>query len=124
MRKNEKMKKDTLKKLLGGLVIGIVNGVFGAGGGIIAVPLLEKNGLEAHRAHASSVAVILPLSVFSLILYLIGGRLHFSDGLPYILPGLVGALLGTAALKKISGKWLKRAFGALMIYAGIRMIVM
>ena len=31
---------------LSGILIGAVNGLFGAGGGIIAVPILEKTGLN------------------------------------------------------------------------------
>ena len=38
MKKN----KDKFKLILSGLTIGIVNGFFGGGGGMICVPLLEK----------------------------------------------------------------------------------
>jgi uncharacterized membrane protein YfcA len=32
------------------LLIGLLNGLFGSGGGMIAVPLLEKLGLRAEEA--------------------------------------------------------------------------
>ncbi len=105
------------------MIIGIVNGLFGAGGGIVAVPILRKSGLDDREAHASSVAVILPISLISLVLYLWGGRVDFSAGLPYLLPGVIGSLLGTRLLSKISGAWLHRAFGLLIIWAGVRFIL-
>ncbi len=115
--------KGNLKKLFGGVIIGTLNGMFGAGGGIVAVPMLRRCGIDDKRAHASSIAVILPISVVSLTTYLLKGRLQFSDGLPYILPGILGAVLGTYILSKIPKKWLHRVFGGLIIYAGIRLIL-
>ena len=46
-----------------------------------------------------------------------------SDSLIYIPTGLLGAILGTFLLKKISSVWLNRIFGAFMIYAGIRLLL-
>ena len=41
---------------LTGIAVGICNGFFGSGGGMIAVPMLEKGGSEA---------ITLPLSIVS-----------------------------------------------------------
>ena len=117
----ENLQKNTCKKILGGVIIGIVNGLFGAGGGIIAVPILKKSGMEDKTAHASSVAVILPVSVFTLSLYLLNGRVEIAEGLKFIPLGILGALLGTKLLTKISTKWLRRVFGILIIIAGVRL---
>lgn len=113
----------TVKKLLGGILIGILNGMFGAGGGIVAVPLLRSGGIDDKSAHASSIAVILPISLVSLILYLWQGRVGISDGAPYLIWGVLGAVIGTFILSKISRKWLHRTFGALIIYAGVRLLL-
>lgn len=115
--------KTGLKKFLGGIIIGTLNGMFGAGGGIVAVPMLRKSGIKDKGAHASSIAVILPISLVSLGMYLLNGRVDLSDGLPFVLPGIVGAVTGTFILSKIPKKWLHRVFGALIIYAGIRLIL-
>ena len=117
------MKKTTYKKVFGGVIIGIVNGLFGAGGGIVAVPVLQKSEVSDKTAHTSSVAVILPVSVFTLILYLLKGRVSLSAGVPYLLPGLVGAYAGTKLLQKISTIRLRRVFGLLIIFAGARFIL-
>lgn len=106
-----------------GLLIGAVNGLMGAGGGMLAVPLLKKCGMEQKQAHTNAVAVILPITVLSAILYLIKGYVTFSDAFPYIPAGIVGSLIGTQVIKKISPLWLKRIFGFFMIYAGVRLLL-
>ena len=116
-------KRKILHKLFGGFLVGTVNGLFGAGGGMVAVPMLKKLGVDGKEAHSSSVAVILPISVFSLVIYLLKGRVVLSAGLPYIIPGLIGALIGTVVLTKIPEKWLRRIFVLFMIYAGGRLVV-
>ena len=62
---------------LGGGVTGLLNGLFGSGGGMVAVPLLEHGGLEPARAHATSIAVILPLTALSAGSYLFSGSVIF-----------------------------------------------
>ncbi len=116
-------KKNNLLTAAAGLAVGIVNGLLGAGGGMIAVPLLKKLGLSQKQAHANAVAVILPITVLSAVLYLIKGYVRFSDCLIFIPGGLVGSLIGTYCLKKISPKWLKRIFSGFMVYAGVRLLL-
>ena len=108
MRKNMKM-------ALLGLVTGIANGFFGSGGGIVAVPMLKKTGLEPKKAHACSLAITLPLSVISAVFYSFGGKLDFKSALICIPFGLAGALM-----KKISVRLLSAVFGLLLIAAGAR----
>lgn len=116
-------KNRNLLIAVSGLAIGAVNGLLGAGGGMIAVPLLKKLELEQKSAHANAVAIILPISILSAVLYLIKGYVNIADALPYIPAGIIGAIIGTYFLKKISPVWLKRFFGGFMIYAGIRLLV-
>lgn len=116
------LKKDGLLTAGAGLAVGLVNGLLGAGGGMIAVPLLQRLGLERKQAHANAVAVILPITVLSAALYLVKGYVSFSDSLIFIPGGIAGSLLGTLIMKKISPKWLKRIFGGFMIYAGVRLL--
>lgn len=106
-----------------GITIGVVNGLLGAGGGMIAVPLLKKLGLEQKEAHCNAVAVILPVTLLSAVLYLWKDYVTLSSAMPYIPTGIIGAVAGTYILKKISPKWLKKIFAAFMIYAGIRLLL-
>lgn len=114
---------NKIYSLLSGIVVGIVNSLFGAGGGIIAVPILKKAGLEQKKAQASCLAVILPLTVISMILYLKKGYFNFNDGLRFLPFGLAGTVAGTLLMGKVSNRLLNVLFSALMIYSGIRLIL-
>ena len=122
MRKNS-TKKETAMSVLGGALVGLLNGMLGAGGGMLAVPLLKKLGLRQTEAHATAVAVIFPLSVLSTLAYLWFGRFELGGAAFYLLPGAAGALLGGLLLAKIPAKWLRKIFACFMIWAGIRMVM-
>lgn len=114
-----------IKKQLSNLVgffSGIINGLLGAGGGMLIVPVL-KSKLPPAKAHATTVAVILPMCVVSSMLYIYDGRVSLSDAMPYIPFGVIGAVIGTALLPKLSGNQLRVIFSLFMIWAGIRMIM-
>lgn len=108
---------------LGGFFVGIVNSLLGAGGGMLAVPLLQKSNLTQTQAHASSIAVIFPLSLFSAILYITSGKVALTQALPYFPVAVIGAVAGSLLLPRIPEKWLRRIFGIFMLWAGIRMVM-
>lgn len=107
-----------------GAAAGLVNGFFGGGGGMVLVPLLAgKCGLEQRMAFATSVAVIAPLCALSAGIYWFRGDLDFTIALPYLAGGLVGGLIGGKLFKKLSMKWLRRAFALLILYGGVRSLL-
>ena len=125
------MKKHLRPLILSGIgfVVGILNGLFGAGGGIAAVVLLKKFGFSAaenksadRMAHATSVALVFALTIFSAALYLLQDRVALNDALPYIPGGIVGSAAGAVLLKKISTLWLKRIFAVFMLYTAFRLV--
>ena len=65
------MKSKKLWGTLGGFGAGLLNGLLGAGGGMVVVPLLSALGTAGKKSHATALAVIVPLSVVSAVLYLI-----------------------------------------------------
>ena len=111
------------KLILGGALTGLINGLLGAGGGMIAVPVLEGSGADAKQAHSGSIAVMLPLSLFSAAVYLHGGRVTLSDALPYIPAGIAGAFCGVWLMNRISPALLHKIFGVFAIWAGVRMLM-
>ncbi len=115
--------KDNLKIGFIGIAIGIVNGILGAGGGMLAVPLLKKIGMNQKTSHTNAIAIILPITIVSAAIYLFKDFVSIKDSFIYIPTGLLGAIIGAYLLKKISPKWLKRIFGAIMIYAGVRLLI-
>ena len=109
------------KYLIAGALAGAANGFFGGGGGSVLVPLLTGCcGLEQRRAFATSVAVILPLCALSAGIYFLRGGLDFMTALPYLIGGAVGGWAGGKWFKGMNMRWLKRAFGLLLIYGGVR----
>lgn len=106
-----------------GFISGIVNGLFGAAGGVIAVELLKRSGIKPKKAHATSIAIILALSIVSAIMYLFKGALEWQTALKYIFGGLAGALVGATALKKVPNTLLRRIFGVIIIISAVRMLM-
>ena len=106
--------------MAGGLA-GLANGFFGGGGGSVLVPLLSRLcGLEQRRAFATWVAVILPLCALSVAIYFFRGRLELLTALPYLSGGLAGGWLGGKLFKGVRVLWLRRLFGLLLLYGGVR----
>lgn len=118
----EKLKNNLIIGLIGA-AIGMVNGILGAGGGMLAVPLLKKVGFTQKECHTNAIAIILPITVISAIMYLFKNYVTIKQAFIYMPTGLIGAVLGTYLLKKISATWLKRIFAVLMIYAGVRLLL-
>ena len=106
-----------------GAVTGICNGLFGSGGGIAAVPLLKKGGTPVKKAHATSLALTLPLSAVSACFYACERNFRWSDALPLIPFGLAGAVLGGMLMKKIPTDLLRRIFGIILIISGGRILL-
>lgn len=117
---DKKKKKHPLGGALGGLAVGALNGLLGAGGGMVLVPLLEAIGVRGKKSHATSLSIIVPLSVVSAGLYWYRGWFRPGDALPYLPGGLLGAAAGAWLLGRVSTGWLKIAFGLLLIWGGGR----
>lgn len=91
---------------------------------MILVPLLAgKCGLEQDKAFATSVAIIAPLCALSACIYWFRGDLDFMTALPYFIGGLLGGLIGGRLFKKLSMKWLRRAFALLILYGAVRSLL-
>jgi uncharacterized membrane protein YfcA len=118
------LKKKDMLYAAAGASAGIVNGLLGAGGGMLLVPMfIGFCKMEKRKALATSVAVIMPLCAVSAAVYFISGS-PFPEKLPYYaLGGLVGGFIGGILLKKLPPLFLIRAFGALMLFSGIKMLL-
>lgn len=109
--------------IVGGLIVGFINGFFGGGGGMIVVPLLVfLLGLEEKKAHATAIFVILPLSITSSIIYITQGSFKLLN-LSMVTIGVIsGGILGSIFLKKINNKVLRIIFAAIVFIAGVKMM--
>ena len=112
-----------LKNIISGFSVGIINALFGAGGGMIAVPAIKSKGKNQKEAQASAVAVILPLCILSAVIYNMKGYYTLSEALPYVPFSVTGAIVGTALMKKIPNNLLRKIFALFMLYLGVRMVI-
>lgn len=110
--------------LLWGSLVGFLNGFFASGGGIVAVLILKKFfSLEEKKAHATSISIILPLTLAGVFVYTGGG---YSD-VPVIIKASagasVGALVGALVLSKLPPDYIRMGFGAVMVLASVKMFL-
>jgi uncharacterized membrane protein YfcA len=106
-----------------GMLSGLINGVLGAGGGTIIVPALERFlKVPAHKAHATAISIILPLTIVSGV-FLFPPRTdkHASDFNNFFI-GNCGRFCRCQILKEIVGKTIRIVFAVSMIVAGLRML--
>ena len=68
-----------------------MNGFFGAGGGMVLVPLSRLCKTDERRAFATCLSIILPLSVLSAAVYFARKRLEPDAALPFLLGGFLAA---------------------------------
>ena len=114
-------RKYTFNIALAGAVAGAVNGLFGAGGGMILVPLLTMHReLKEDEIFPSSISIILPICLVSLIFTAIGEGVDYSVSLPYLIGSALGGILAGLLGKRIPTVWLHRGLGILILWGGYR----
>lgn len=107
------------KRILCGVAVGAANSLFGGGGGMLAVPLLEATGLSEKEAHATAILVVLPISALSFLLYALRGIYDFSVLIPTALGVSAGGLSGATLLGKLPKKAVAATFAFLQLAAGL-----
>ena len=113
------MLKKFLLSFAGGAA-GLINGLLGAGGGMVLVPMLtERTGISETDRFPASVAIIAPITITSL-LFTAKWNITFWQVLPYLAGSAVGGLLAGLFGQKIPTVWLHRTLGILIIWGGIR----
>ena len=114
-----------LKKYLGsglaGLGAGAVNGLFGAGGGMVLVPLLTGlTRLDDDEVFPSSVSIILPICLVSLTVTWNSSALDWPAALPYLIGSAAGGIAAGLWGRKLPTLWLHRFLGLLILWGGVR----
>ena len=106
---------------LAGFCAGAVNGLFGAGGGMVLVPLLTGlTDLQEEEVFPSSVSIILPICFVSLLLSVSQDDLTLKQIWPYLLGSGLGGIAAGLWGRKIPVVWLHRILGVLILWGGIR----
>ena len=116
-------KKGKFSRIACGVLVGIANSLFGGGGGMLAVPLLQKTGLNEKQAHATAILIILPVSILSFFIYLFGENFEGAVAIPTALGVVAGGVLGAKFLQKLQSKWVAVAFAILQGFAGAWLVL-
>ena len=104
-----------------GAVAGAVNGLFGAGGGMLLVPMLTWcAALDDHEVFPASVCIIAPICIISLLAAGQVNALPWYEAFPYLLGSIGGGILAGFFARNIPVKFLHRILGALILWGGIR----
>ena len=110
-----------LSYILAGLSAGAVTGFFGAGGGMVLVPLLSLlTELDEEKIFPASLSVILPVCLVSLAVTAATGNLPWKEALPYLAGSTLGGTAAGLWGQRIPVKWLHRLLGLLILWGGIR----
>lgn len=114
-------RKHKLGPSIAGACAGAVNGLFGAGGGMVLVPLLGMlTDLEDRQVFPASVGIILPVCLVSLSITFQRGVIPWNLTLPYLLGSAAGGILAGIFGRKIPTVWLHRMLGILILWGGFR----
>ncbi|MGO1305761.1 sulfite exporter TauE/SafE family protein [Sphingomonas parapaucimobilis] len=113
-----------LAALLSGGVIGLILGLVGGGGSILAVPLLIYIvGVGSPHAAIGTAAVAVTVNALaSLIGHARASRVKWRCASVFAVSGMIGAALGAELGKAFDGKRLLVLFGLLMIGVGVSML--
>ncbi len=107
-----------------GLTGGLISGLVGVGGGIVMVPLMVAIlAMTQHRAHGTSLAMIVPIAISAVIPYWIA---HGMDWL--VVASLAGtsvgfAVVGARLTKHLNATVLRRGFAVLLMLTAIRLLL-
>lgn len=106
-----------------GVAAGVASGLLGVGGGTVMVPLLvSRLAFTQHRAHATSLAAIVPIAAVAAAFFAVDGDVEYGTAALLAAGALVGAPLGARAMAATGERSLGVAFGAFLIAVGAAMV--
>ena len=107
--------------ILAGAAAGTINGLLGAGGGMVLVPILSASSLlKENQLFPASIGIILPICMISLSFAVSTGSVDWHLSFPYLLGSALGGLAAGMWGRKIPVKWLHRGLGIMILAGGIR----
>jgi uncharacterized membrane protein YfcA len=107
-----------------GAAAGLASGLLGVGGGTVMVPLLVAlAGFTQHRAHATSLAAIVPIAAVAGVVFALDSDVEYGTAALLAAGALAGAPLGARAMAAAGERSLEAAFGAFLIAVGVAMVL-
>lgn len=113
--------KHNFKKIIIGLLAGVISGLFTAGGGLILIPLLVHFfNLSEKQSRATTIFCILPMVIITAFFYQSHNYIDWKTGILCAIGGIIGGFLGSNLLNKIKSKYLKIIFAVFLLYSGFK----
>ena len=108
-----------------GALVGLVLGLLGGGGSILAVPLLLYlvGVKDPHVAIGTSAVAVSASAAINLVLHARKGNIKWPCAIVFAGSGSLGALAGAALGKTVDGQRLLLAFAVAMFGVGISMLL-
>ena len=108
--------------IVGGLVAGILAGLFGVGGGILFVPILVALGLSQHDATGTSLLAILPTVVSGTWRHTRYGNVRWRGALVIGIAAAAAAQGGVLAAEALPDRTLRRLFAGLLLIVAAQIV--
>ena len=116
-------KKQNIGAACSGMAAGLLNGLFGGGGGMVLIPGLKQFAQVPEEAlFPTSVSVMLPVSVLSLAISAMSAPLPWNDAWPWLIGSAIGGTAVSFWGNKIPVLWLHRILGVMLLWGGVRYI--
>ncbi|HEX2360331.1 MAG TPA: sulfite exporter TauE/SafE family protein [Solirubrobacterales bacterium] len=115
--------RRTLQLAAIGTAAGAFSGLFGVGGGTIIVPLLIIwLGFGAREATGTSMAAIIVIAAFAVAFQAAYGNVDPAAAALVGIPGVGGAIAGTALQQRLPERAISLIFAALLIAIAVALV--
>ena len=91
-------------------------GFLGIGGGIVLVPVMTGFlYLSQHRAHGTSLAIIVPIAMAGTLIYALRGDVNWEWVVTIGAGSIIGAVIGAKLMMRVPAHRLRQIFGVYTI---------
>jgi uncharacterized membrane protein YfcA len=106
-----------------GFLSGVMSGLLGIGGGAVAVPaMVMLLGISQHRAHGTSLAMIMLTAPAAALAYNRQGYMDWGLALVLTAGMVVGAVIGAKLMMRIPAKRLRRIFAVVLLASAVKLL--
>ncbi len=106
-----------------GTSAGLVSGLFGAGGGVVIVPLLILwLGYGEREAAGTSLVAIVPTATIAMAAQALYGNVRIVQGLELGVPALAGVVVGTYLQQRVRGRTISVLFAGLLVAIAVEVV--
>ena len=104
---------------------GLLSGLFGIGGGLLMVPaLVLLAGTAQHRAHATSLAAIVPIALVGALVFGRADSVNLVAAAVLAAGSLLGVQAGARAMGRLSAERLALVFAGFVIVVALAMLLL